>query len=174
VSREDLIDCHLDTILTRKGGLVNFLSKLYPNQQWVEEKFISKQKKSSQWYLYKLIKEILPPNIEVIEEHLFSTKSTTYGFSMTVDIYIPSLNLAFEYQGLQHYNNHALFGDLKYRKELDKERDKACGSMGITYIEVPYWWQRDKESIVVVLQKRRPDILAQQHIPEVIPFSYPV
>jgi len=63
---------------------------------------------------------------------------------MIFDIYIPTLAVALEYQGLQHYQGHYIYGDTKYYNERDDEKRKACKSMGISLIEVPYWWQHDK------------------------------
>jgi len=88
---------------------------------------------------------------------------------MIFDIYIPSFKLALEYYGYQHYYNHLMFGDVESRKERDLERHKACNSIGITFIEVPYWWQRDEDSIISILYKSRPDLVTGYKF---IPFSY--
>jgi len=60
---------------------------------------------------------------------------------------------------------------LKSRKERDKQRREACEYHCITYLEVPYWWQRDKESLVAIICQERPDIVPE--VPTVIPFHYP-
>jgi len=78
---------------------------------------------------------------------------------MVFDIFIPALNLVFEYHGIQHYQDHYMFGESKSYRARDNERDAACASFGITFIEIPYWWQRDKESIVTMLHKHRPDCM---------------
>jgi len=89
---------------------------------------------------------------------------------MVFDVYVPSLNLIFEYQGHQHYNDNYLFGEIKSRLDRENEKHGACNSVGISYLKVPYWWQRDKESIVGVLHRYRPDILDISK--DVFPFSY--
>jgi len=89
---------------------------------------------------------------------------------MIFDIYIPSLNIIVEYHGFQHYFDHYLFGGAKSHKDRDKERSKSCTSHGISYIEVPYWWKRDKESIVAVLHSLRPDVISDNSMPN--PFTY--
>jgi len=78
---------------------------------------------------------------------------------MVFDIYAPSLKLAFEYQGLQHYHSHYLFADSLYNKLRDSEKRQACNFLDISLIEVPYWWKLDKESIIAFIQNSRPDIL---------------
>jgi len=90
---------------------------------------------------------------------------------MLFDIFIPSLNIIFEYHGYQHYFDHCLFGDVKSKKERDDERSEACNFHGITYVEVPYWWKRDKESIIAILHRFRPDIVPE---PMATPFQYPI
>jgi len=78
---------------------------------------------------------------------------------MIFDIYIPSLNLIIEYHGYQHYHDHYMFGNVKSRQERDKQRKVACNYLNIAYLEVPYWWERDKESVLAIIHKARPDIV---------------
>jgi len=89
---------------------------------------------------------------------------------MLFDIYVPALKLAFEYHGTQHYYSHNVFGDAGTQKKRDDEKRKASELLEITLIEVPFWWQRDKESIIVALHNARPDLV--HSAPQVTPFSY--
>jgi len=90
---------------------------------------------------------------------------------MIFDIFVSSFNLVFEYQGFQHYHHHIMFGDAKYGKERGEERLLACKTLEITIIAVPYWWQRDKESVAIILHNFRPDLVTDS--PQgVVPFSY--
>jgi hypothetical protein len=73
-----------------------------------------------------------------------------------LDIYIPSITLAFEYQGEQHYKNHAIFGS--NQKERDTEKAIQCQQHGITLIAIPFWWNGTTESLVATIQSKRPDI----------------
>jgi len=161
VSREDLIKYHAITFLQKRGGLIKVLSKVYPNHLWYQEKFSSREKKCSQWWLYKIIKKILPENITVVEEYSHPHLTYSTGFAMVFDVYIPTLCLAFEYQGIHHYQNHYIFGSAVDYKKRDIEKKLKCQSLGITLIEVPYWWKRDMESIKGIMHKWKPDILSQ-------------
>jgi len=38
-------------------------------------------------------------------------------------------------------------------------------------LEVPYWWQRDKESVVAIIHRARPDIVPHALV---TPFQYPM
>jgi len=53
-----------------RGGLLNLLSKTFPQHNWNKDKFLG-QKKSSQWNLYKVVQQIFPPSIDIIEEYSF-------------------------------------------------------------------------------------------------------
>jgi len=170
VSKGDLLNCNAGTFLMKRGGLMKVLSLVFPNFLWDQDKFLQRQKRTSQWWLYKILKEILPPHIEVFEDFTHPFLKLKTGCLMIFDIYVPSLNLVFEYHGHQHFTDHLLFGETKFLKERDSERYDACNSLGVTDIEIPYWWQRDKESIIAVLNKHRADIVSNNS--QVIPFFY--
>jgi hypothetical protein len=61
---------------------------------------------------------------------------------MQLDVYIPQLKLGFEYQGEQHYSYHFLYGDPQLQQRRDAEKKAKCVEVGITLIEIPYWWDR--------------------------------
>jgi len=139
---------------------MNLLSEVYPNHTWNTEKFhFCKHKKSSQWYLLKILQEIIPPGVNMLEEYHFPSMIFSKGYLMIYDICIPSLQIIIEYHGYQHYYDHVMFGDVKTRNERDGERREACKYHNISYLEVPYWWKRDKVSIIAILHKLRPDIV---------------
>jgi len=52
-----------------------------------------------------------------------------------------------------------MFGSVKSRQERDKQKRVACIYLNITYLEVPYWWQCDKESVIAMIHRVRPDIV---------------
>ena len=59
----------------------------------------------------------------------------------SLDIYIPSLKTAIEYQGIQHYHPVAFFGGeeaLALRQELDDRKRKLCKDNRVRLIEWPY------------------------------------
>ena len=62
----------------------------------------------------------------------------------SLDLYIPSLSTAIEYQGIQHYLPIGFFGGeeaLALRKELDQNKKQLCSKNHVRLIEWPY----DKE-----------------------------
>ena len=67
-----------------------------------------------------------------------------------LDIYIPSLQIAFEYQGMQH-EKQIHRGDLRRQIERDKEKKELCKQYGITLICVPYRWSGLIEDLVATI-----------------------
>lgn len=64
-----------------------------------------------------------------------------------LDIYIPSLNIAIEYQGIQHYQSIDYFGGEKgfvHRQELDERKRNLCHENGVKLI---IWAYTDDISI---------------------------
>jgi len=171
VSLKDVSHAGAIGCVNNRGGLKKLLQDVYPNHNWQAEKFSDKQKKkSSQWWLYKTLQDILN-EIEILEEfQLPAISFMQTGNLMTFDVYIPALNMVFEYQGIQHYYDHYMFGGVKSRVDRDKQRRLACSHLNITYLQVPYWWQRDKESLLAIIHQVRPDIV---HHVLGSPFQYP-
>ena len=59
----------------------------------------------------------------------------------SLDLYIPSLRTAIEYQGIQHYHPVEFFGGeeaLSLRLELDQQKRKLCDENQVRLIEWPY------------------------------------
>jgi len=134
-SINDLIQTGALEFVKKRGGLTKLLQDVYHNHDWKAEKFSSKQKRSSQWCLYKTLQLIFPPGTEIIEEfHLPSMLFAQSEYLMTFDVYIPALNLAFEYHGYQHYYDHHLFGSAKTNEQKDKQKREACMHHIITYL----------------------------------------
>jgi len=48
---------------------------------------------------------------------------------------------------------------LQTYKQRDEEKQTFCKKEGITLIQIPFWWDHDKESIVATLQHYLPDII---------------
>ncbi len=73
-------------------------------------------------------------------------------------MYVPSLALAFEYQGERHYHFHYLAGNPTKRKLRDHIKKQIATANGLTLIEVPYWWDMKRESLAATVYHHRPDL----------------
>lgn len=68
----------------------------------------------------------------------------------SLDIYIPSIRTAIEYQGIQHYRPVDFFGGeeaLKERQELDRVKRELCEENEVRLIEWPYSLEPNEENI---------------------------
>ena len=78
------------------------------------------------------------------------------GYKMELDIFIPSLKLAIEYNAQHHYDQSLFYEkkDFLHRKKLDKEKKLACKKNKIRLIIIKYSdWDGFPESFLKILKK---------------------
>lgn len=59
----------------------------------------------------------------------------------SIDVFIPSINVGIEYQGIQHYEPVDFLGGakgLRDRQKLDEKKRKLCQDNGVILIEWKY------------------------------------
>jgi hypothetical protein len=157
-------DCGLFSF-TRYGSLPMALQKIFP--EWRGFNTCNKSISEGHRGVIDAIRASLQTQ-EVIEvnyyPHNLRRKST--GKKMQLDIYIPSINLAVEYQGEQHYEMTSYFKDKERvgkQRMRDKEKEKACLEAGIKLVQVPYWWDGTCASLVATIIGKYPDLRAFFH-----------
>jgi hypothetical protein len=97
--------------------------------------------------LYKTICYLFP-SFSVIRE-----ASPEWLGNQRIDIYIPDLSVAIEYQGQQHYEPVEIFGGkeaLKKTKEMDKRKKSLCKENGVHII----YFRHDENLTVGFVEKR--------------------
>jgi hypothetical protein len=127
---------------------------VYPEYPWISPKsssHSSKAQESLQSILMDLFDGI---DVQFNFQHPFLKYSNSRR-PMELDAFIPSLNIAFEYQGEQHYSQRR-FGEVTSQKERDLEKLESCKTLGITLIRVPYWWDGTKESLQSLIKEEAP------------------
>jgi hypothetical protein len=85
---------------------------------------------------------------------------------MELDVFIPSLQLAIEYQGEQHFHHRvSSFGHQKRQRIRDFEKKEECRRLGITLIQIPFWWNSSSSSssssrnlLLSTISRLRPDL----------------
>jgi hypothetical protein len=83
----------------------------------------------------------------------------TASLSLTSKIFVPSLSLALEYQGEPHYKYLPVYGSPANKQINDQRKLELSKELGITLIQIPYWWDMKLPSLSATLQFFRPDIL---------------
>ena len=105
------------TITKKFHGLQNVLSKFYPDYKWNEGDFKNIPMKKAQNALFQVVRELfVGADIHTDYIHPKMNYNSQVGRNMELDIFIPSLNIAFgiytilsipniytEFQGAQHY-----------------------------------------------------------------------
>ncbi|MCD8017214.1 MAG: hypothetical protein LUE97_05345 [Oscillospiraceae bacterium] len=89
----------------------------------------------SETILFNIVKGIYP-SLKVIKHY-----RPKWLQGLELDIYIPELKLAFEYQGIQHFVPIEHWGgktQLKKQKEHDNRKKEICEQMGVTLICINY------------------------------------
>jgi hypothetical protein len=151
------INCIHTLTLIFQGNLLEILRKRYPYFQWNPEIWRSSAGSKSQILFLRALRNVLGRDIE-IESNYFGTivKNMETRSSLQLDAWIPSLNIALEYQGHQHYATEDYWGDGHYKQmERDHHKMVQCKESNIDLIVIPYWWNMKVESLAGVLKEVR-------------------
>jgi hypothetical protein len=87
------------------------------------------------------------------------TSFSQTGRRAELDAFIPSLAIGFEHQGAQHYRPMSVWGNFQRIKQTDAEKRVQCKLLGITLIEVPYWWSKTRFYLEETIAAVRPDLI---------------
>ena len=60
-----------------------------------------------------------------------------------------------------------------FKKKEIKKKEKLCKENGITLIEIPYWWDFKKSSLIATIHSHRPDLISSRGDGEPIPNEPP-
>eukprot|EP01125_Pyxidicula_operculata_P009617 TRINITY_DN3159_c0_g2_i2.p1 TRINITY_DN3159_c0_g2~~TRINITY_DN3159_c0_g2_i2.p1 ORF type:complete len:521 (+),score=86.79 TRINITY_DN3159_c0_g2_i2:779-2341(+) len=130
-------------------SISKILKESLPGFKWDQKKFSTKGgKKSSQRLLYIVVSEMFPKLVVQEDYRHYGMLWPGSGLPMELDIFVPSLSLAFEYQGFHHYTDSVIFGPSAMYKGRDKIKREECSKFGISLVDVPYWWDGTKSSLI--------------------------
>ena len=80
---------------------------------------------------------------DIQEEYLHADcKLYCPGSAMQLDAYVPALNLAFEYQGEQHFTDLYIFGQQVNQAARDDEKKELC-------IQVTFRMFRERNHVII-------------------------
>lgn len=123
----------------------------------------------AQWRVFSAVKSIFPN-----EEIMSNYKLPNVQRNVELDIFLPNLSLAFEYQGEQHYFDSMLYGSVIAQQRRvrfvcynnfiycpqDDNKRQLCINQNITLIPIPYWWNQRLASLKATIHQYRPDLIA--------------
>jgi len=143
--------------INKYGGLIPVLKMCFPDQVWNPNAAILYKVQN---LLYKMARKLFSNLLVEMNYKHPELRFSKSNSRMEFDVFIPSLNVALEYQGQQHYNFHFMYGSEKCTQQRDTEKKDACQKIGITLIEIPYWWDRQLPSLMAAINKARPDLIS--------------
>ena len=104
------------------------------------------EERISETVLFRLVRELFPA------DEVLRNDRPPWLRPLELDVHIPALRLALEYQGEQHYR--VVRGDeetLKRQQARDAQKRFKCAQHGVVLIEVPYTQKLTRESIEALL-----------------------
>ena len=122
--------------------------------------FSSKLKKTSQRWLFLQIQKLFP-NEEIVEDYFHEEITRNSGYSIQFDIFMINKKIAFEYHGKQHFEDIPSFGPLELYELRDKEKGALCNKFGVYLVIVPYWWNKNLDSLWDIVQKTLPPTIVE-------------
>ena len=111
---------------------------------------IIKPKWKHELSLFQLVRRRYP-------DTLYQYRPTWLG-RQSLDLFIPSLQVAIEYQGIQHYHPVEFFGGeeaLTARVELDEQKKKLCSENKVRLLEWPYSLEPTEKNLKDMLKKEK-------------------
>jgi len=145
------------SLMSKNKGFIPTLCKYFPDYNWREKliRFPSK----TQIYLHKILQTIFLPDdifLNYTDSKLIYVNTRR---KIQLDVYVKTFSIAFEYQGEQYYRSRSIYGSHTNQQKTDEEKKILCQNHGITLIEIPFWWDRKKESLIATINKHRPDVI---------------
>jgi len=129
--------------------------EIFSNYNWEPEKFIRVSK--NQERIFKIVEKLFSPS-QVIKNYPHpDLRFKKSNYNMELDVFVPSLNLAIEYQGEQHFIPITPWGGEKALQDLqgrDQEKRKACKKNEIILIEIDYdKWDGSRDTVIEKIEQ---------------------
>lgn len=121
-------------------------------RDYIYSDLIANGKVSSKW---KSEAQLFSITKEFFKDAIFQYRSDWLD-RQSLDIYIPSIKVAIEYQGRQHYEPVDFFGGksgFESLKERDERKIKLCHENGIKLVEWSYTLNINKENFLELFKK---------------------
>ena len=129
-------------------NLYQALKFIYPHEHWEKRLFTIRTKKYNQRNLFVLTQQLFS-SLLLIENYRHPyLVCANNQLHLEYDIYIPSLNIAFEYQGQHHFDDiPSGFSHVELYRSRDREKEELSEKQQIKLITIPYWWDQSSTSL---------------------------
>ena len=165
VSLKQLQSMRVASYVKRHGGLYQLLKESHPEVPWEQSKFQTRDKRSTQRSMFLALRDLFEGE-EIVEDFFHEELTRESGSGIQFDVFVPRLQVAFEYQGEHHFRDIPAFGTLELFQSRDKEKAKLCENFGIHLVTVPYWWDGSKQHLSDLASKQHFSILEKQLLPD--------
>eukprot|EP00026_Physarum_polycephalum_P003145 Phypoly_transcript_03154.p1 GENE.Phypoly_transcript_03154~~Phypoly_transcript_03154.p1 ORF type:complete len:822 (-),score=127.19 Phypoly_transcript_03154:90-2411(-) len=154
-------------LLRQHETVESLVRTYYPNHTWDHESFIHSPAPSTkpgftpQLFMERIIRTLFPE--ATIETNLRARHGIVgdAGVSLELDVYLPDYKLGFEYQDPHHFFNSSYGAyTLSEYKRRDKVKQEQAEKLGITLINVPFWWDWNVESLVAKIKTKKLGVLS--------------
>ena len=137
-----------------KNFTFDLLKQFFPSEKWKKSNFQTKGKKTTQRLLFSFT-QMIYPSLLIFENYFHPKLFSNENSIMELDIFIPALQLALEYQGEQHYDDlPAGFSSVEALQSRDVEKEKLAKDLNIKIIYIPYWWDQSLTSLLSSIQSQ--------------------
>ena len=127
--------------------LCKYLRLVHADEEWEGKRFTMRWKKTTQLWLKRSLRLLFPSSL-LIEDYHHPLLPSTSHLNLELDIYLPQLNLAVEYQGRQHYDDlPAAFSSLESYQSRDTLKISLCSLHHISLLFIPFWWDLSFSSL---------------------------
>jgi hypothetical protein len=161
VSSEMLISHGGGSLVNSYGSIFEILRfSQYEQYPWddLQAELSKRHKRSAQRWLFLQLQKLYPEE-ELVEDYLHEQITSLAQFAVEFDVFIPRLNMAFEYHGEHHYRDNPAFGALELFQTRDQTKQEFCQKLGISLIVIPYWWDGRLSSLKETIeQKSQPQV----------------
>ena len=137
--------------------LLHLLETAYPDKDWNLEKSSRRDKRSVQRWLFLKVEELFE-GYEIIEDFFYEKLDRSSCKALQFDLYIPRLDVAFEFQGIHHSKEIPAFGSVDMYQARDREKQLLCEQHDITLVVIPHFWDLSENHLIDIIKNCQPQL----------------